>query len=76
MRRIEVTDNAARFVEALRNSEELNRRKAALCDVLCDVITSADVNGIYGKALIERLMAVVDAVELVDELSRAKDNVL
>ena len=49
MKRINVTDNAARIIESLRSPEELNRRKAEMCDILCDVIAGADVNGTYGK---------------------------
>lgn len=76
MKRINVTDNAARIIESIRSPEELNRRKAEMCDILCDVIAGADVNGTYGKPLVEHLMQIVDAVELIEELSKVKDSLV
>lgn len=73
MKTIKVTDNAASFVKSLRDENSLNERKAELCDVLCDIIANADVNGTPNKELMPTLMAVGCVVELINELAKEKD---
>lgn len=73
MKTIKVTDHAALFVETLRDENSLNERKAELCDVLCDIIAQADVNGTPNKELMPTLMAVGCVVDIINELSKEKD---
>ena len=60
MKQIEVTNTAAALVEALRDDEYLEMKKAGICDLLCEIVNDADTNGTAKEEFLPLLVTIGD----------------
>lgn len=70
---IEVNNRLAKMIEDCRNEERLNAQKAIICDMLCEMIDDADINGIERLKFLSPMVVIADYVELLNEFSRITD---
>lgn len=69
---IEVTDAAARFIKQLRD-EELEERKAFLCEAYTKAVEQALANDEYSEADFYPLTVIHDYHKLIEELAEDDD---
>lgn len=68
MKRIKVTDTAATLIEAFRDDEYFDMKKAKICDLLCEIVNDADTNDTAKEEFLPCLVAIGDYVDLINAL--------
>lgn len=72
MKRYEVTERAAEVLRALSDENYLHFRKSQLCDVMCNVIDSAEENRSISEDL-PLLSILSEVADTITELSKSRE---
>ncbi len=70
---VEVNNRLAKMIEDCRNEESLNAQKAIICDMLCEMIDDADINGTERLKFLAPMIVIADYVELLNEFNKVND---
>ncbi|MBE6247543.1 MAG: hypothetical protein E7110_09160 [Bacteroidales bacterium] len=70
---VEVNNRLAKMIEDCRNEERLNAQKAIICDILCEMIDDADINGTERLKFFTPMVVIADYVEILNEFNRVNN---